>query len=84
MPFFSEIASNQYLSQAELEEEAREMILGEDSDPDPFEGSGSDWEQDNLQVESMENSDEFYLDKNCDNPIQQPHLEAYKKEIVFS
>lgn len=62
------MASKRALSQAELEEEIRKIMEGENSEADPFEDSGSDWEEDNLEIESMEESDdstdESSLDQN--------------------
>ncbi|CAH1998882.1 unnamed protein product [Acanthoscelides obtectus] len=77
------MTSKRSLSQAELEEEVRKIMEGGDSDPDPFEDSGSDWEEDNIEVESMKGSDdsndEFYLDENVPVNEQETTTSAEKK-----
>lgn len=62
------MASKRALSQAELEEEIRKIMEGENSEADPFEDSENDWEEDNLEIESIQESDdstdESSLDQN--------------------
>uniref|UniRef100_A0A6P7F8X6 Uncharacterized protein LOC114325958 n=1 Tax=Diabrotica virgifera virgifera TaxID=50390 RepID=A0A6P7F8X6_DIAVI len=45
------MSNTKFLSAKQLEEEAaRIMMNGEESDPEPFEDSGSDWEENNLEA----------------------------------
>ncbi|CAH2018044.1 unnamed protein product [Acanthoscelides obtectus] len=80
------MTSKRSLSQAELEEEVRKIMEGGDSDPDPFEDSGSDWEEDNIEVESMKGSDdsndEFYLDENVPVNEQETTTSAEKRMMT--
>lgn len=70
---FSDMSNRLVLTEKQLEKEAARIMNGEDSDPESFEDSGSDWEEDNLEVATSD-SDNTDLDENDYSvayPIQQ-------------
>uniref|UniRef100_A0A6P7FYU5 Uncharacterized protein LOC114332407 n=1 Tax=Diabrotica virgifera virgifera TaxID=50390 RepID=A0A6P7FYU5_DIAVI len=58
------MSNTKSLSAKQLEEEAARIMNGEESDPDPFEDSGSDWEEDNLEAESSGSDSETDSENN--------------------
>lgn len=69
------MAFKRALSQRELEQEAARIMNG-DSDSEPFEDSGSDWEEDNLEIESS-NSD---LSDSDNEPVEDLIAPSYSDE----
>lgn len=48
---------NRPLTEIEIQKEIEKILNDENSEPEPFEDSGSDWEVDNLEVEEFSDTD---------------------------